>query len=451
MNTLLLQPTDVLFFRDGRPMDGSLVGHGAAWPLPTVTNAALHAALHRSKLPGHKHDHRHGRDTASTDARTFGSLLTVGPFPVRQGGRGVPPVWYFPRPLDLLTPSLAPTLLPAMGEWRELSSLPKPLHHAVASTSGPSKGPPEKGWLSSAAFGDYLSGSKAAPAEGEAVDDSDFSDSEANIGIGIDPLSGTQDGKRFYSAHYLRLREGWQVGLCAATSEKTGETGRVDLIPELIKEDGHVVVGGQQRFCTAQCAKEPTVPLPRGHNGFKTDADGKVRVKWVLLSPAIFPAIKANGTTHFGGWLPSWIRQTDGAVQLRADTTPRGGRENRETWRARVQMEPMIKATLVAAIIAKPLPISGWSLGDETLGEDGKGGAKSTHLAVPAGAVYYFEAEKNSGLGTTAEQEAQKLAAALNWHGTTQGTEIKNRRSTLLGEKGFGLGVCGPWQFHPGL
>lgn len=28
-------------------------------------------------------------------------------------------------------------------------------------------------------------------------------------------------------------------------------------------------------------------------------------------------------------------------------------------------------------------------------------------------------------------------------------TTIKNRRSTLLGEKGFGLGGCGTWNFSP--
>lgn len=55
MNTLLLQPTDVLFFRDGRPMGGASAGHGAGWPLPTVTDAAFHA-LHRSDLKGHAHD-----------------------------------------------------------------------------------------------------------------------------------------------------------------------------------------------------------------------------------------------------------------------------------------------------------------------------------------------------------------------------------------------------------
>ena len=60
MNTILLEPTDVLFFRDGRPMSGSLSGHGAAWPLPNVISHAFHAALHRAALDG-VHLHRRGR------------------------------------------------------------------------------------------------------------------------------------------------------------------------------------------------------------------------------------------------------------------------------------------------------------------------------------------------------------------------------------------------------
>ena len=68
-------------------------------------------------------------------------------------------------------------------------------------------------------------------------------------------------------------------------------------------------------------------------------------------------------------------------------------------------------------------------------------GAKSTQLAVPAGAVYYFEAES--------AEDAANLAAALNWHGKEDNPAmIKNRRSTLMGEKGFGLGVCGTWKYH---
>ncbi|HOO93950.1 MAG TPA: hypothetical protein PKX94_10785, partial [Opitutales bacterium] len=69
--------------------------------------------------------------------------------------------------------------------------------------------------------------------------------------------------------------------------------------------------------------------------------------------------------------------------------------------------------------------------------------AKPTHLAVPAGAVYYFEADT--------PEDAIALAAALNWHGSDPNSNtIRNRRSTLLGEKGFGIGVCGTWDFYSG-
>jgi len=61
--------------------------------------------------------------------------------------------------------------------------------------------------------------------------------------------------------------------------------------------------------------------------------------------------------------------------------------------------------------------------------------------------VYYFEADSDSD----SEPEAQRLANDLNWHGTDPSFQsIRNRRSTLLGEKGYGLGVCGTWDFYPG-
>lgn len=105
--------------------------------------------------------------------------------------------------------------------------------------------------------------------------------------------------------------------------------------------------------------------------------------------------------------------------------------------------KPNLAARLVAAIVPKPIPVTGWALPNES--DRAEGGAKPTHLAVPAGAVYYFQAEPDLKGGPG---NAAALASALNWHGTTEGTDIKNRRSTLMGEKGFGLGVCGTWDFH---
>ena len=94
-----------------------------------------------------------------------------------------------------------------------------------------------------------------------------------------------------------------------------------------------------------------------------------------------------------------------------------------------------IAAKLVAAIVPRPSAVTGFSAG-------AKAGAKSTHLAVPAGSVYYFEAAN--------PEQAAKLADALNWHGSMANGEkaaaVLNRRSTLFGEKGFGMGLCSSWK-----
>ena len=187
------------------------------------------------------------------------------------------------------------------------------------------------------------------------------------------------------------------------------------------------------------------LPLPLGKiDAFFVSASGKHLVKWALLTPAIWPEIEANSekaiTAHKGGWLPNWIDESNGQVLLKSGDSSRKTGEGREAWRQRVRSLPHLAARLVAATTGKPLPVTGWALPNGT--DRAEGGAKSTHLAVPAGAVYYFECDTAGA--------AASLAAALNWHGLSSGTEIHNRRSTLMGEKGFGLGVCGTWAFHPG-
>ncbi len=460
MNTILLQPTDVLFFRDGRPMTGSLAGHGAAWPLPNVISAAFHAALHRAELDlgGSRelHLHRRGaRGVYAEDARRdrkFGSLVTAGPFPVKDRR-----TWFFPRPQDLQDATLQPALLPTSSFESACSSLADPLEYAVASRLPPSKESGAKAWLSREAFEAYLgttpSAATFARPNDHALDDSDLFDSEQTIGIGIDPETGSQDGESFYSAHYLRLRETWQLGVCAAAEDKafnSPQHGR-DLVKALL--DGgqfQIIVGGQQHICSASCVADAALPLVRGRTDGFCENDDKFLVKWILLSPAVWPAIEAdatrNITPHPGGWLPNWVAQQ--AVQTRSEPVEAGdvllldGPGRGKARRRQLNAGKRIKARLVAAVVPKPIVVTGWALPDET-GETAAeriGGAQSTHLAVPAGAVYYFEA--------STLEDAARLAAALNWHGRdTNPTTINNRRSTLLGEKGFGLGVCGTWEF----
>lgn len=477
LHQILLQPTDVLFFRDGRPMSGSLTGHSAAWPLPDVTNHALHAALHRADLDRDGrplHAHRSGRSGryAETRDRRFGSLRTTGPFPVRNQSQ-----WFFPRPKDTQTAGdvtvthLPVSSLPGAPEfnpWRD-SSLPAPLKYAVAGTQPSSKESGGEPWISTSAFEAYLQGgvhlSPDRPSD-HFLRDSDLASTESTLGIRLDPATGTtgrDDAKGgIYSAHYLRLQEGFQIGLFAEAPDKGDGTNPLnrDLLDGLLPPPSRrIIVGGQQRTCTAERTPAPpsALPLPRGLHApgaFVALPYGKIAVKWVLLTPALWPELA--GTTrdgspqnpHPGGWLPNWICPRSGQVLLRGGDTERRTGERRDAWRQRVRASPeahsQLGARLVAAQVPKPIVVTGWALPNDT--DRPIGGAKPTQLAVPAGAVYYFEVDSSD--------LAAALARALNWHGAVSGDaardfrEIRNRRSTLLGEKGFGLGVCGTWNFH---
>jgi CRISPR-associated protein Cmr3 len=444
MNTILLSPNDVLFFRDGRPMEGSLAGHGAAWPLPNVISAALHAALHRADFRD-THTHRFiQKGSAAARSRRFGSLVTAGPFPVRVDKTGSQ-TWFFPRPLDLSGAGLQSGLAPSRAQnWRQSGSLREPLRFPVASRRPPSKETPAPDWLTAASWYAYLSGETGAALTG--LNDLEFLDTEHTIGIGIDPSTQSAADGKIYSAHFLRLREGFRLGIAYQAPEKdrNGRANGSDIIRRLFSSPRHIVVGGQQRVCTAELiSNQLALPLPFGRrNGFHATKEGCALVKWILLSPAVWPAIAAGQSiggqiihAHPGGWLPNWIDPSTGDVLLKR----RSGKIWRSGRRRQSEEESPIAARLVAALTAKPVVVTGWSVGDPESTEAALGGAKSTHLAVPAGAVYYFEADD--------EAVAAKLAGALNWDGDSAGATIRNRRSTLLGEKGFGLGVCGTWQF----
>lgn len=130
---------------------------------------------------------------------------------------------------------------------------------------------------------------------------------------------------------------------------------------------------------------------------------------------------------------------------LKKGDTRRRPREPREDWRHRVRDLDQLDCRLVAARLPKPIVLSGWSERLHLLkdGQVTERGPRPALLAASAGAVYYFEGK-----------DAPALADALSWHGSKvhnpSGDRIINRRSTLMGEKGYGLGVCGTWQFFEG-
>ena len=108
-----LTPQDVLFFRDGRPIEAT-GGHGARWPEPSLIFDAIHAALHRAfrwmTKPG---GHLRKALTLGSMGTGLAGLLTaprpasgpsvsarcssIGPFPILENGE-----WLFPSPQDVV-------------------------------------------------------------------------------------------------------------------------------------------------------------------------------------------------------------------------------------------------------------------------------------------------------------------------------------------------------------
>lgn len=438
---LKLSPTDVLFFRDGRPMEGSSAGKGAAWPLPHVINAAIYHAMRRAGLPN-LHKHRAARngvvfsEDRKSKGREFGSLKSAGPFPV------INQQWLFPRPCDAENQrSTVTTLHPLLNKIEGTQSSLNRQMHAVVNQQAPSKHKAEP-WLTADAYAAYLKGEDFTENTNFYPDDALYL-AEHNIGIGIDHDTDTQDGERFYSASYLRLKPGVQMGIIGHCMDKghDGQTALFDLIKSTFPQSDnqtHILAGGQQRTCTVERTTTSILPMPIG-----TEISG-TRVRWTLLTPAIFPQINSsekNSEEHPGGSLPTWVNPQTMHVQLKDPAQSQRRAESRSDWRRRVANLPTIKAKLVACLIPRAIPVTGWALSDsDDEGNFTLGGARATHLAVPAGAVYYFEAID--------EENAKMLAQVLNWHGSSDGSEIQNRRSSLMGEKGFGLGVCSNWTPH---
>lgn len=425
--------------RDARPMAGSLAGHTLAWPTPDLITHALRGALHRSKINCHRHEyHPRGRTRTNGNYQNrislYGSVLQAGPFPVRKKGEQMQ--WYLPCPLDVDLRVAAPTGLPLQQELTNNTTLPAPLKYSVVSLCAPSKENRAPVWLSTTAWEQYVQASAEghighteamlAPADG--IGYADVADFEHHYGIARKDNTGTVKDGSFYSYTGLRLKPGWHMGSWVSSSEKMGDYTRKDVLKELFGQERHIVVGGQQRLCTAELCSTGVLPLPAMPQ-LRADADGKVRVKWVLITPAIW----SRHGEHPGGWLPGWVHATNGQVLLQGGDRERRENERRDEWRSRLrEQRHEIEARLVAAVVGKPICISGYAAAGRA---DESTGPKCTHSAAPAGSVYYFECESIAA--------AEQLCRAL--HCTASPT--LNRRSELLGEQGFGLGICTTWHF----
>ena len=398
-----LTPRDLLFMRDARPMEASDAGLGANWPRPDQLWNAVINMFHRQwpdmqSWEGDLHTHREKFDNHADSSFRFGSLQTVGPFPLKNK------TLYFPCPLDLSADD-DNNLFPMELVSADGTDMPKPLKYAFQAPVLGKQQPPQ--WLSVEDYCLYLNGKTIEKANREQL-----YTTERNIGIAIDAETGTTKEHQLYQAEYLRLEDGVSMAFSAScdirAKNRSAEERHVDIFEKLdIPID--MVIGGQQGVARLK-PFGGGLKLPHAEPCFDS-----LKVRWTLLSPLI----------STNGWLPSWIREEDGWVMLKPleNKPERRSGETREAWRKRCQKSCLpISARLVAARIGKPISFSGWDL---QLGDKSSAGApKKTLLAVPAGSCYVFECES--------AENVKNLWKALDG----------KRLSSVYGEKGFGIGVC---------
>lgn len=334
MKTMMLKPRDLLFFRDGRPMDQDKtdgeyrnVGHGAVWPRPDhLYNAVMHGLL--------------GRDVGECGYGTHGDLRTAGPFPCKAG------MLYLPRPLDwdMVVEKCVGTDLPSFLKYGFIDR-----------EEGKKDYPP---WVSLAEFNCYVGG--VCPPIGK----SDLYYTEERTGNTLDAATGASKrvaGKRpgLYVAEYLRLAQDVVMwceidGGKAAAQLPTefvmgGQGGIVVEVPAVwegddVQQQGH---GSHLSLGTLLDAPEVT--------------EETRFVRWTLLTPAYWPET---------GWLPSWCKDSRKASD--AEQCPDG----------EVMFPDCEGVKLVGACTGKPQYFSGWDTSD---------GIKPTRLVVPSGSTYLFE------------------------------------------------------------
>lgn len=336
MDTYRISPLDLLFFRDGRPLDVDKsrddhrnIGHGAFWPRPDhLYNAVMHALI--------------GSRTAGERASygQFGGVQTTGPFPLLKGPDGMETL-FLPRPLDwdcVMVP------LP-----RGMTDAPEFLEWGFVDRTPDKKFYPD--WIPLANYLRYLSG-----AELPALAHKKLFESETRVGNTLDSSTGAsrrvQDQFRSgqYEAQYLRLSQ--SVSMWAeATSGKDGTS-----VPSVLHMGGQGFLVDFDRD-DALPSIGRAIPAPEAKEGA-----GPFFVRWTLLAPALFTKT---------GWLPGWCRDT-------------GKDESARKPEGTVMFPDCAGASLVAACTGKPVVFSGY---------DSVEGVKDTQLAVPAGSCYVFRCD----------------------------------------------------------
>lgn len=402
MPAYLVEPTDVLFFRDGIPMSaGQGSGAGCRLPFPSTLHEAFRASLFA------KHGRKEaesafrpqgaprkggwlgkGKSVTSTGSKEYQALSVTGPLPWHKNHRLLLPV-----PLDV-------ALNQDQTHLHRLALLPQ-AENAAAGAFTPaclpvSTTPPDKhgqlhGWWTVPQYCRYLRGESDASKDAfKPLTTDKLWQPEHRIGLEIDPARAAAAEGQLFAGAYLRMEK--DVRICFQADlrdQKAASNGEGSALAAL----DWLLLGGDRRLARLHISEDDPFAELRLPPAITGDADGPTILKWSLVTPAIF----AHGS------LPGWCRDTK--KDRAGGPLPTG----------RVCLDLPGRAALVSWCLGRPQTVTGW----DTLLDQ----AKPTQLAVPAGSVYYFLCENSA--------TATELAKKLHWQ----------PRSDHYGEKGCGYGL----------
>jgi CRISPR-associated protein Cmr3 len=332
---IFIEPDDVWLFRDGRPFAAGEdhIARSFFPPTPQTMQGAIRSA--RLAQSGEPFNYRQWPDHLKDEIgqpNNFGALRLAGPLLARREEDGAV-VPFFPHPQDVVKLKDGwRTLAPQQGRHFQSDWL-KGLQPLWPSQEGePEKFEP--GWLSKAELANYLS-------------DKDFSvtktrclfDRERRFSVEIEgPGKRSREGHLF-AVEFIRLPR--DVGLL------------VEVDGVMLASAGLLQLGGEARAARYREVEASLQLTQEGRTG--APANGKTRFKLYLAAPAIFHQ----------GWLPGWI----------------GRHDLSGAWNG-------LHVRLVSAAVGKAQPVGGRDIAH--------GSQRSIRRAVPAGSVYFFEAEASA-------------------------------------------------------
>ena len=375
MSWLFIEPQDVWLFRDGRPFDAG-IDHGARSLFPPTPNTVQGIIRSRS-LVEQDVDFQKYADRDSTlqavgeaigwPGDGYGRMRLRGPLVARWDEGNQTLVRYVPLPADVVKVG--------DDDYRLLRPLKAPLTRANWPADGllplwpvtDGNVPKEaRGWLSEKTLPDYLA--DPPPTNLTVEHDDALFVREGRFGVGIASHRKRPKEGFLYRVEFIRPRS--NVGLAT------------ELSGIQLAQSGLLRMGGESRagrFWTVTPSALPGQIIPG------PDADGQTRFRLIFLTPTRFE----------GGWRPKggdWSTFFDAPVTLRA------------------------------AALSRARPIGGARVDNRS--QRGGRFQKTMWRYVPAGSVYFFEAE---GAVTPCKS-----------YFTDDDAE---------GQIGFGLAVFGQWSY----